>query len=435
MLGLVLTAGGARGAYQAGVLKRIGEMPAFRDGPSPFAIVTGASAGAINGAMIAAHGGELGKATRFLAQLWAQLRVEEVFRTDALSLGRGALGLLRDLALGGLLGRTVTQSLFDASPLYRLIARMMPSDGIGAGIRRGHLFAVAVSATSYHSGRSFIFVQGRPGHPVWMKSRRVVLPVELTADHICASAAIPLVFQPVRVRSIAGDLYFGDGGLRLTTPFSPAIRLGATRVFAVGIRSRRAADALSREELDAAEESGTQGPTILCPPLAQMCGVFLNAIFLDHLDSDLDHLRRMNELIGSGGGTRSPEPEDGRPAIEPMRPVMPLVISPSEDLAMVAQRFAHRMPRLVRYLMEGLGTPDAQSADLMSYLLFDAAYTRALIDIGYRDAGERADEIELFLRAGRTEQPVAFMRAPSAPAVAGEMDESPRPRTAERVLG
>lgn len=130
MLGLVLTAGGARGAYQAGVLKRIGEMPAFRDGPSPFAIVTGASAGAINGAMIAAHGGELGKATRFLAQLWAQLRVDEVFRTDALSLGRGALGLLRDLALGGLLGRTVTQSLFDASPLYRLIARTMPSDGV-----------------------------------------------------------------------------------------------------------------------------------------------------------------------------------------------------------------------------------------------------------------------------------------------------------------
>jgi NTE family protein len=409
MLGLVLTAGGARGAYQAGALKRIGEIPAFREAPSPFAIVAGASAGAINGAMIAAHTAQLGEATRTLAQLWGQLEVRQVFRTDALSLTRGGLGLLRDLALGGLVGRTVTQSLFDASPLYGLIARTMPSDGIAEGIRRGQLFAVAVSATSYHSGRSFTFVQGRPGHPVWMKSRRVVLPVELTAEHICASAAIPLVFPPVRIRSVAGDLYFGDGGLRLTTPFSPAIRLGATRVFAVGVRSQRAADALSREELGAAEEAGSQGACILCPPLAQMCGVFLNAIFLDHLDSDLDHLRRMNELIGS----RSPETPEGPPLHEPMRHVTPLVLSPSEDLAMVAQRFAHRMPRLVRYLMEGLGTPDAQSADLMSYLLFDAAYTRALIDIGYRDAGERIDEIEAFLRSGRT-APQAVAPAPRA---------------------
>jgi NTE family protein len=435
MLGLVLTAGGARGAYQAGVLKRIGEIPSFREGPSPFAIVAGASAGAINGAMIAAHAAQLGQAARTLALLWGQLDVHQVFRTDALSLARGGLGLLRDLALGGVLGRTVTQSLFDASPLYSLIARTLPPDGIAEGLRRGHLFAVAVSATSYHSGRSFTFVQGRPGHPVWRKSRRVVLPVELTAEHICASAAIPLVFSPVRVRSVVGDLYFGDGGLRLTTPFSPAIRLGATRVFAIGVRSQRAADALSREELGAAEESGVQGSTIVCPPLAQMCGVFLNAIFLDHLDSDLDHLRRMNELIlayRGDDGTHGPELPEGLPVTEPMRHVMPLVLSPSEDLAMVAQRFAHRMPRLVRYLMEGLGTPDAQSADLMSYLLFDAAYTRALIDIGYRDAAERIDEIEAFLRSGRTAQAVALQRSRPTK-LSGEALAEPGP--AEREIG
>src|SRR5262249_17472821 len=139
------------------------------------------------------------------------------------------------------------------------------------------------------------------------------------------------------------------------------------------------------------------------PPLAKSWGVFLNAIFLDHLDCDLDHLRRMNELILAYGGdleARKPERAAAARVSEPMRLVTPLVVSPSEDLAMVAQRFAHRMPRLVRYLMEGLGTPDAQSADLMSYLLFDSAYTRALIDIGYRDAGERIDEVEAFLRVG-----------------------------------
>ena len=213
-----------------------------------------------------------------------------------------------------------------------------------------------------------------------------------------------MVFPPVRVRSSAGDLYFGDGALRLVTPFSPAIRLGANRILAVGVRSQRAADALSREELATGEETGAAGSVLPSPPLAQVCGVFLNAIFLDHLDADLDHLRRMNELILAYGGeleARKPARAAAAPVSEPMRLVTPLVVSPSEDLAMVAQRFAHRMPRLVRYVMDGLGTPDAQSADLMSYLLFDAAYTRALVDIGYRDASERIDEIEAFLRDGR----------------------------------
>lgn len=401
MLGLVLTAGGARGAYQAGVLKRIGEIPALRDQPSPFAIVTGASAGAINGAALAGGSGSLHDVTRQLAALWSSLRVEDVFRTDLLALGWGAAGLVRDMAVGRLLGHTVTQALFDTSPLRRFLGTALPLGGIAESIRAGHLYALAVSATSYHSGRSFTFVQGRPGHPVWSKSRRVVLPVEITLDHVLASAAIPMVFPPVRVRSAAGDLYFGDGALRLATPFSPAIRLGASRVLAVGVRSQRAADSLTREELATAEETGAAGSILPPPPLAQICGVFLNAIFLDHLDADLDHLRRMNELILAYGTEPGTPPAAGPPRVsEPMRLVTPLVVSPSEDLAIVAQRFAHRMPRVVRWVLDGLGTPDAQSADLMSYLLFDAAFTRALVDIGHRDAGAHADEIEAFLREG-----------------------------------
>jgi len=402
MLGLVLTAGGARGAYQAGVLKRIGEIPALRDRPSPFAIVTGASAGAINGTAVAGGDGTFHEVTAQLAALWSALRVEDVFRTDLVSLGWGATGLLRDMLLGGLLGHTVTQALFDTSPLRVFLRARLPLGGIADSIRRGHLYAVAVSATSYHSGRSFTFVQGRDGHPVWSKSRRVVLPVEITLDHVLASAAIPMVFPPVRVRSAAGDLYFGDGALRLVTPFSPAIRLGADRVLAVGVRSQRAAETLTREELATAEESGAADTILPSPPLAQICGVFLNAIFLDHLDADLDHLRRMNELIVAYG---DPQVRTPVPVTEPMRLVTPLVVSPSEDLAMIAQRFAHRMPRVVRWVLDGLGTPDAQSADLMSYLLFDAAYTRALVEIGHRDAGERIDEIEKFLRAGRAAVP------------------------------
>lgn len=403
MLGLVLTAGGARGAYQAGVLKRIGELPSLAGAASPFPIVTGASAGAINGTMIASRAGDFREATQELARLWARLEVEHVFHTDALSLSMGALRFVRDMALGSLLGSTLSQALLDATPLRAFLARALPLDGIADSIRDGNLYAVAILATSYHSGRSFTFVQGRPGHPIWVKSRRVVLPVRLTVDHVCASAAIPIVFPPVPLPSAVGDVYFGDGALRLVTPFSPAIRLGATHVFGIGIRSQRAADSLWQEELGVAAGASEHAQGILTPPMAQICGVFLNAIFLDHLDADLEHLKRMNELIQTyAGGVPPPVPRpvaDGT-TIEPMRVVSPLVVSPSEDLALIAQRFAHRMPRLVRYMLDGLGTPDAQSADLMSYLLFDSFYTRTLVDIGYRDASARIDEIEAFLQRG-----------------------------------
>ena len=293
--------------------------------------------------------------------------------------------------------------MLDTAPLRGFLDRTLPLEGIGESIRRGHLYAIAVTATSYHSGRSFTFIQGRPGHPLWTKSRRVTLPVELTLDHVCASAAIPIVFPPVRVRCAGRDLWFGDGGLRLVTPCSPAIRLGATSVLAIGVRSAAAAASLSRAE----QLLGADGESaIVRPPLAQICGVFLNAIFLDHLDTDLDHLRRMNELLLAYGDAARPEPT----ALgEPMRLVRPLVLSPSEDLAIVAKTYGERMPRVVRYVLDGLGTPDAESADLMSYLLFDGAYTRALIDIGYRDAAARIDEIEGFLRAG--EPPASLQRA------------------------
>lgn len=399
MLALVLTAGGARGAYQAGVLKRIGEIPRLRDRPSPFRIIAGASAGAINGAMIASLAGRLVESTGALAGVWSRLRVQDVFRPDLLSFLTNGLRLVVDLGLGGLIGGGRVQALLDTAPLRGFLAGAIPFEGIGESIRRGDVFALAVTATSYHSGRSYTFIQGRPGHPVWYKSRRVTLPVEIGIDHICASASIPLVFPPVRLVCEGRALWFGDGGLRLVNPLSPAIRLGASRVFAIGVRSQTAASSLSRAEQIGAESE----PSIERPPMAQICGVFLNAIFLDHLDADLDHLRRMNELIAAYGGASQAAIE----MREPMRTVQPLVVSPSHDLAIVAKAMAHRMPAVVRYVLEGLGTPDAQSADLMSYLLFDTAYTRALIDIGYQDAAARIDEIEEFVRGGEAAgQPV-----------------------------
>jgi len=397
MLGLVLTAGGARGAYQAGVLKRLGEIPSLKKGSSPFPIIAGASAGAINGTMLAATGHRFGPSTRALASLWGDLTVDRVFRTDILALGQVGVRLVRDLALGGVFGGGTLQSFFDASPLRDFLGSKLPVRGIDAAIRRGELYAVAISATSYHSGKAFTFVQGRPGHPIWQKSRRVCLPTKLTLDHVLASAAIPILFPPVLVSS-GGECFFGDGGLRLVTPFSPAIRLGATRVFAVGVRSPGAAQALSEAELGHRQRWNAKRTTLIRPPLAQICGVFLNAIFLDHLDADLDHLERMNQLIEANAAARI---ESGSSVAEPMRPVKPMIVSPSEDLALVAKQFEHKMPRLIRYVLDGLGEPNAESADLMSYLLFDKSYTQALIEIGYGDADQRVDEIESFLLSDR----------------------------------
>jgi len=373
----------------------------------------GASAGAINGATLACIG-NLYTATRTLAQLWSELRVSDVFRTDAASLSLNGLRILQDVVLGGRLGNAGVQSLLNTTPLRAFLDPRLSLSGIGEAIRKGYLYALAVTATSYHSGKSFTFIQGRPGHPVWRKARRVALPVELTLDHILASAAIPIVFQPVRLRTAAGEFWFGDGGLRLVTPLSPAIRLGASKVFAVGIRCQRSADDLSQTELDG---TGEGKPVMPQPPLSQICGVFLNAIFLDHLDTDLDHLKRMNELIvaHTNGSTPNPSPGGGPVPTEPMRTIESLVVNPSEDLAIVARHLSHRMPRMVRYLLEGLGTPDAQSADLMSYLLFDSAYTKALVDIGYRDAGARIDAIENFLTAEPSSTP-ARARTAASPA-------------------
>jgi NTE family protein len=409
MLGLVLTAGGARGAYQAGVLKRLSEQPALRGRPSPFAIIAGASAGAINGALLAAGSQSFADAASRSARLWSELRFEQVLRTDLAALAWRGATLARDFALGGLLGSTITHGLFDTSPLTALIAKAFPARGIAAAIRRGHLYAVAVSATSYHSGRSYTFIQGRAGHPIWTKRRRVVLRVTLTHEHVLASSAIPIVFPPVRIASAGSELWFGDGGLRLVAPMSPAIRLGATHLVAVGVRSSRSADALAAEESGGVTGSLRRAPRLVAPPLAQVCGVFMNAIFLDHLDADLDHLNRMNEIVAAHAVASTPGVP---PGVEPMRRVTPLVVSPSEDLALVAERFAHRMPRLLRYVLDGLGTPDAQSADLASYLLFDSAFTRTLVDIGYRDADKCADEIEaLIADAGALDSRAATRRA------------------------
>lgn len=391
-LGLVMTGGGARGAYQAGVLKRIGEIQRIQSRGNPFPIIGGASAGAINGAGIAAGSDDFALAAKVTASVWAAVRPSDVYRCDILSQSRNSLTWIRDLSFGGLLGGGHARSLLDATPLRHFLRQHLHCEQIQANIKRGHLYALTISATNYTSGRSYLFIQGKKGHPMWNRSRRVTLATPITVEHVCASAAIPIVFPPVKLKTGRGTAFFGDGCVRLQQPLSPVIRLGATRILAIGVR----AEALEHQRETTSDESQ--------PSLAQVMGVLFDVMFLDHLTTDVEHLERLNQLLSSGHIQQADESREN------IRSLRPLLITPSVDLSQVAEQHQKDMPYLIHYFVSSLGRDASSCSDLMSYLLFTSKYTNALIDIGYKDASARIDEIEDFLYSddalqGTREQP------------------------------
>ncbi len=384
-LGLAMTGGGARGAYQAGVLKRIGEIARVQTHGNPFPIIGGSSAGAINGSALAAGSDDFALATKVLAHLWSCLRPSDVFRCDVLSQARNSITWIFDLSFGAVLGGGNARSFLDAGPLQRYLRAHLNCDRIQDNIRREHLYALAISATNYNSGKSYLFIQGAKGHPMWNRSRRVTLATKITVDHICASAAIPLVFQPVRLKTAKGTAFFGDGCLRLQQPLSPIIRLGARKIFAIGVRCEN-----KEHQTDAADPKD--------PSLAQVMGVLFNVMFLDHLATDVEHLERLNQLLREGHIS-----QNGLEGCEKMRPLLPFLITPSVDLSELAAQHQRDMPYLIQYFVNGLGRDAASCSDLMSYLLFTPKYTKELIDIGYSDANKRIDEIENFLYSSDNE--------------------------------
>ena len=378
-LGLLMTGGGARGAYQAGVLRRIGEIKRVQSRGNPFPIIGGSSAGAINGSALATGSDDFVAATQVISRLWAKLRPSDVFRCDLLTQAHTSITWILDLSFGGILGGGNARSLLDASPLRHFLNKHLNCERIQSNIKQGHLYALAISATNYHSGKSYLFIQGKKGHPMWNRSRRVTLATKITVEHICASAAIPFIFQPVRLQTARGTAFFGDGCVRLHQPLSPIIHLGAEKILAIGVRG----ESLEHQE-EAADDRG--------PSLAEVMGVLFNVIFLDHLTTDIEHLERLNGLLGNGKVNQAGVQNSDR-----VRPLRSLLIAPSVDLTQVARQHQRDMPYLIQYFVNSLGRDAASCADLMSYLLFESKYTTALIDIGYNDACKRIDEIEDFL--------------------------------------
>ena len=375
-LGLVLSGGGARAAYQVGVLQ-------FLSREFPFAIpeiLTGVSAGGINAAFLAARQEPFPRRVDELAEMWSNLRIDEVFRVDQ-DLWWRAIRWAGRLASGGKSPLRPAKSLVDTQPLRELLERELHAtlggtiEGINRSLRAGWLSAFALTASSYTTGQSITWVQTREdcAMPSWERPQRKSEACALRVDHVMASAALPFFFPAIEINGA----WYGDGGIRLTAPLSPAIHLGATRILAVTTRYAR-----TREEADR--------PVITAyPPPAQVAGVLFNAIFLDLLDGDALHLRQINQLIAE----LPPERWDG------LRPIELFVLRPSEDLGRLANAYEAELPKAFRFLTRGLGTKETRSNDMLSLVMFQTDYCRRLIELGESDARKRRDEFAAFFDA------------------------------------
>lgn len=372
-IGLVLPGGGARCAYQVGVLKGLAELMPRRS-PNPFRVISGTSAGAINAVVLATRARLLRHGVADLERVWGNFRTEQVFRCDAGTMVKSSLHWLAALVLGGL-GVRNPRSLLDNEPLEQLLSRNIRFDAVGHAIDKGYLDALAVTAASYDSARSLTFFEGCEGLESWARVRRRGKPAELGLPHLMASVAAPLVFPPVLI----GQEYFGDGAMRQATPLSPAVRLGAERLLIIGCRD---------EEPATGEQSGDAG---VFPSFGRIAGYMLDTLIMDGLASDLERLTRINLMLNQMPGRRM----DGEGG--PLRFIDALIILPSRDVRDVALRYMHELPRPVRLLMRGLGALNYGGRQLISYLLFEAGYTRALIELGYEDAMARREELTAFM--------------------------------------
>lgn len=371
--GLVLSGGGARGAYQAGVLRALYELNQDFRCPHIFQVISGVSAGAINATFLAAHAIDLDEATRGLCDLWKNLRSEEVFSSRLGTIAVSASRLISGLSFGGLSQklRPNSMALLDTSPLRRLLDKSIPFGQIQTNIDRGAISAVCLSATDYSSSLGITFVQGGGDLPMWSRSRRLSVRAELSLDHVMASSSIPVFFPPIKV----GDRDYGDGCLRNQTPLSPAIHLGAERLLVVGVRS--------------SQRLHLGNTTPMQATLGRITGVIINAIFMDAIESDLERLHIINQALGKNGDPHGPPG---------LRPVLPFYLRPSADLSQIAFEYRKNLPNVFKYLMGGLGSAD-ETSELLSFLLFDPTYCSELVDLGYRDTKARAGELALFFNA------------------------------------
>lgn len=371
-LALVMSGGGARAAYQVGYLRGIARHFEELDLP----VITGVSAGAINAAYLANEAGNFRHKAEALARLWANLDTDQIYRVDTLSVLRYALGWGARLLMGRASHAIHLKSLVDTTPLMEMMQSNLTTQrgeltGIEENIHNGRLRAIAITASSYSTGRSITWIQGK-GINTWERAHRKSVITNLHLNHILASASLPMFFPAVHVV----DGWYGDGGIRLTAPLSPAIHLGGRRLLAISTRYLRQEEERELTNIDD------------YPPPAQVVGAMFNAVFLDLFDNDALRLQRVNDLIN-----RIPGGQYGE-----LQPVKLLLLRPSRDLGRLANEFEPSLPRTFRFMTRGLGTGETRSNDLLSMIMFQPDYINQLLDLGTTDALNKMDEIKQFLR-------------------------------------
>jgi len=379
--GLILTGGGARAAYQAGVLHAIsrilqeaGRPPAW----CPFDIICGTSAGSLNATALACRADNFASGVRGLLAVWENIVTHTVYRADSLAVLRSGARWLSLLSFGWLLRKwraAPPHSLLDNTPLAGLLHRALDLPRLDANLESGKLHALAVTASSYSSGHHLTFYQSAARVEPWVRHQRMALPTQIGVEHLLASSAIPFVFPAVPLYLAGHREFCGDGSMRQSAPIAPAIHLGATRVLVVG------AGRLSGPASLTPAQSGY-------PSLAQVAGHALSSIFLDSLAADVERLQRVNHTLAR-------IPEKAR-ADMPLRRVELLTIAPSEQLDDIAARHTASLPAPVRTLLGTLGALESRGAALASYLLFEASYTRELIRLGEHDTLARRDDVLAF---------------------------------------
>lgn len=366
--GLVLTGGGARAAYQVGVIKAVRDVLG-EPTRNPFPIVCGTSAGAINAATLAVYANDFNLGVKNLLEVWEDMHCERIYRTDVPSILRSGARWLASMML---ISRHNPISLLDNSPLRGMLEKNLAFERIQEHIDSGALYAVCVTASGYTSGQSVSFFQGGSGLEGWERKQRIGAAVTMKIEYLLASASLPFLFPAIKVHRE----YFGDGSMRQIAPVSPALHLGADRVLIVGT---------GRQGLDQARARSS-----IYPSLAQIAGHALNSIFLDSLAVDIERLERINRTV------RMIPPERLEGSKLSLRPVEVLFITPSQPIERIAARFTHDLPRSVRFVLRPTGALSRAGSNLASYLLFEESFCRALIDLGYQDTVAREAEVRAF---------------------------------------
>ncbi len=377
-IGLVLTGGGARAAYQVGVIKALAEVTGAD--ATPFKVMTGVSAGAINAAYLLSRADHFAIAAQGLGDLWAGLESEKIYRTDPASIASLGSKWLGTLGMGGAMGKERANHLLDTTPLRKLLDQVLQLDRLPAFYKNGVLKGASFSVTNYLTGTAISFFDGDEQAEPWIRSTRIGVRVPLTLDHVMASSAIPVFFPPV---NLDGALY-GDGCIRQTSPLSPAVHLGSDKIIAVGIRYQRTNEQIVEMNQTIKRSNLT---------IAEIGGVLLNAVFLDSLENDAERLERINQTIG----LLTPEQRASNP--NQLRQVPLLVLRPSQDLGQLARGTLKEFPGMIRFLLKGIGAKDDKGWDLLSYLAFEKAYTTQLIELGYIDTMRRKEEILQFMQS------------------------------------